>query len=98
MITLSWPLVMTCFYFNLPIERVINGGRKGELVIVKQIAQYLMFQNGMKYESIAEITCSHWETVRYNIRQIGNKITPCRTGVIPDPKLRSDINILKSCI
>jgi hypothetical protein len=94
MTTLSWQLIFACFYFGQPLHLVISGSRKAELLRVRQIVQYIMFENRMTYEQIAELNGVHWETVRSNVRNIRGRITPCWNGKIPDLKLKQDIETL----
>ena len=92
--TLSWPLVLACYYFGQPVGSVLSGCRKRELLRIRQIVHYNAFKSGMKYQDIADLTGNHWEDVRNSIRQIKNLIEPIN-GKIQDMKLKNDIEILR---
>jgi hypothetical protein len=91
--SLTWHLVLACFYFGQPISKVMSNCRKLELVTIRQIVQFIDFESGLTYKQIGDLYGCHWETVRSNVRQIKRFIEPINDK-IPDKKMKKDIEFL----
>ena len=93
-VTLSWPLVLACYYFGQPVGKVMSKSRKREFVTIRQIVQYMAYHSGMTYWEAGELTGSGFQVARCNVRRIAGMIEPMGNGKIQDRKLSEDVKIL----
>lgn len=91
--TLSWPLILACYYFKQPINDVISGCRKRKFARVRQVIHYIAYNSGMTYAQAGELTGTSGESARWNVLLMQNLTRPIN-GKIQDMKLKQDIETL----
>lgn len=89
-----WLLLMTCCYYKVNLSLVLDRYNPQHPIIVRQVAQYLIFKAGACERLTGEMTGGfNYSTVRHGVKKISNLIEPIN-GKIQDLKLKQDIETL----